>query len=201
MAHRLTADVNGCGPHIGLFSHILPWKGHHVFLDAAALVAHRFPSARFYLVGATAVGVPTSYVESLHARAETPPLAGCVRFVGPRSDIAPWMAAMDVVVHASVAPEAFGLVIAEGMALGKSVVAADCGAPRELLAHGETGYLAHPGDAQDLARILEQVLERRDPQVECRAAAVARHSTCGSLRSSTCSRMRARSCASPGCAR
>jgi glycosyltransferase involved in cell wall biosynthesis len=167
-------NLSGCGPHIGLFSHIIPWKGQHVFLDAAAVVARRFPSARFYVVGATVAGAPDSYVESLHARADEPPLTGRIRFVGPYRDVAPWMAAMDVVVHSSVAPEAFGLVIAEGMALGKPVVAADCGAPRELVVHGETGYLAHAGDAQDLARVLEHVLERNDPHVRRRAAAVAR---------------------------
>jgi glycosyltransferase involved in cell wall biosynthesis len=172
--HERPSNVSGPGPHIGLFSHIIPWKGHHVFLDAAALVARRFPSARFYVVGATIADVPASYVESLHARAHEPPLAGRICFTGPILDVAPWMAAMDVVVHSSVAPEAFGLVIAEGMALGKSVVVADCGAPRELVVHGETGYLAQAGDAQDLARTLEHVLERDDPYVRHRAAAVAR---------------------------
>ena len=165
--------VDGAGPHIGLFSHVIPWKGQDVFLAAAALVARRFPSARFYLVGATAAGVRSSYVESLHALAEAPPLAGLVRFVGPCRDVVPWMNQMDVVVHASVAAEAFGLVIAEGMALGKSVVASDCGAPRELVVDGDTGYLAHAGDAHDLARVLERVLEQRDHEVERRAAAAA----------------------------
>src|SRR5439155_22908556 len=31
------ADVSGTGPHIGLFAHIIPWKGQQVFLDAAAI--------------------------------------------------------------------------------------------------------------------------------------------------------------------
>jgi glycosyltransferase involved in cell wall biosynthesis len=168
------AELSGRGPHIGFFAHIIPWKGQHIFLDAAALVARRFPSARFYVVGATAAGVPQSYVESLHARADKPPLAGRVQLMGARSDVAPWMAAMDVVVHASVAPEAFGLVIAEGMALGKLVVAADRGAPPELVTPGVTGYMAPAGDPQALARVLEHVLERKDPEVGRRAAAVAR---------------------------
>jgi glycosyltransferase involved in cell wall biosynthesis len=167
-------ELSGRGPHIGLFSHMIPWKGQDVFLDAAGHVARRFPSARFYLVGATAVGAPESYVESLNARASKPPLAGCVRLTGPCTDVAPWMAAMDVVVHTSVEPEAFGLVIAEGMALGKPVVVADCGAPPELVTHRETGYVARAGDAEGLARVLEDVLERRDPEIGHRAAVVAR---------------------------
>jgi glycosyltransferase involved in cell wall biosynthesis len=168
------AELAGEGPHVGLFAHIIPWKGQQVFLDAAALLATRFPSARFHVVGARMAGVSASYVESLHARAGEPPLAGRVRLDGGRVDVAPWMAAMDVVVHASIAPEAFGLVIAEGMALGKPVVAADCGAPRELVTHGRTGYLAPAGDPRALAHILEHVLERKDPEVGQRAAAASR---------------------------
>jgi glycosyltransferase involved in cell wall biosynthesis len=169
-----SAPVFGSGPHVGLFAHIIPWKGQQIFLDAAALLAERFPAARFYVVGARLAGVPESYIESIHARAGAPPLAGRVELKDSCADVVPWMAAMDVVVHASVAPEAFGLVIAEGMALGKPVVAADCGAPRELVAHGRTGYLAPAGDPYALARVLENVLERKDPAVGRRAAAVSR---------------------------
>ena len=119
-----------------------------------------------------------AYCESLHARAAKAPLADRVKFTGGRADVESWMAAMDVVVHTSVAPEAFGLVIAEGMALGKSVVAADCGAPRELVKHGETGYLVPAGDARTLALVLEHVLERGDASMGRRAAAVARERFC-----------------------
>jgi glycosyltransferase involved in cell wall biosynthesis len=168
------AELSGEGPHLGLFAHLIPWKGQQVFLDAAALLATRFPSACFHVVGARLAGVPAEYVDALHTRAERPPLAGRVSLAGGRVDVAPWMAAMDVVVHASVAPEAFGLVIAEGMALGKPVVAADCGAPRELVTHGRTGYLAPAGDPAALARVLEQVLDRKDPEVGRRAAAASK---------------------------
>lgn len=167
-------EVCGAGPHVGLFAHIIPWKGQRVFLEAAALVSRRFPEARFYLVGGRLAGVPEAYVESLRARAGEPPLAGRVQLTGARTDVVPWMAAMDVVVHASVAPEAFGLVICEGMALGKPVVAADCGAPRELVTHGKTGYLVPAGDPEALSQALEHVLERRDPDLGCRAAAACR---------------------------
>jgi glycosyltransferase involved in cell wall biosynthesis len=34
------------GPHVGLFAHIIPWKGHRVFLDAAALPVCPLPRHR-----------------------------------------------------------------------------------------------------------------------------------------------------------
>jgi glycosyltransferase involved in cell wall biosynthesis len=169
-----SAGLDGRGPRIGLFAHIIPWKGHEVFLDAAALLVRRFPSARFYLVGGRLAGVSEAYVDSLRARSAAPPLAGRVELTGACSDVVPWMAAMDVIVHTSVAPEAFGLVICEAMALGKPVIATDCGAPRELITDGTTGYLAPPGDVAALARTLERVLEQPDPEVGLRAAAACR---------------------------
>ena len=53
-------------------------------------------------------------------------------------------------------------------------VSASTGAPPELVTHRKTGYVARAGDAQGLARMLVQVLEQRDPEIERRAAAVAR---------------------------
>ena len=169
-----SVGFDGPGPRIGLFAHIIPWKGHEVFLDAATLLLRRFPSARFYLVGGRLAGVSEEYVDSLRARSAAPPLAGRVELTGACSDVVPWMAAMDVIVHTSVAPEAFGLVICEAMALGKPVIATDCGAPRELITDGTTGYLAPPGDAAALARTLERVLAQPDPTVGLRAAAACR---------------------------
>ena len=169
-----TPEISGPGPHVGMFAHVIPWKGHQVFLRAAALLAERFPTARFYIVGGRLAGVPATYLDSLESAAAVPPLAGRVRLTGARADVASWMAAMDVIVHTSIAPEAFGLVICEGMALGKPVVASDCGAPREFVTHGETGYLVPPGDPGALALVLEYVLEKRDPQVGNRAAATTR---------------------------
>ena len=48
---------------------------------------------------------------------------------------------MDVVIHASDR-EPFGIVVIEAMALGKPVVAADSGGPREILSHEVEGLPA-----------------------------------------------------------
>jgi glycosyltransferase involved in cell wall biosynthesis len=49
----------------------------------------------------------------------------------------------------SSAFEGFPQVVLEAMALGKAVVASDVGGLREMVVHGETGYL-YPADRQDL---------------------------------------------------
>ncbi len=69
--------------------------------------------------------------------------------------------------------EPYGLVAAEAMACGTPVAAYARGALPELIT-AETGALAEPGDADDLARAVRAALECRRGQV--RAAAVRDHS-------------------------
>jgi len=80
--------------------------------------------------------------------------------------------ALDVVVHTSVRPEAFGRVILEGMLLGKAVVATAAGGVPELIQDGTTGFLTPPGDAARLADALIPLL--RDAQLRQRIGTQAR---------------------------
>ena len=57
--------------------------------------------------------------------------------------------ALDIVVHASVEPEPFGLVIAEAMACGRPIVVSRAGGAAEIAAQGAVFHV--PGDADDLA--------------------------------------------------
>jgi len=47
------------------------------------------------------------------------------------------------VIHLNTIPERFGLVMAESMAAGVPVIAADLGSCREVIADGQTGYLVN----------------------------------------------------------
>jgi len=59
-----------------------------------------------------------------------------------------------VLVHASVIPEPFGLVVVEAMAAGLPVIAADAGGPAEVITHRVDGVLYPPGDVDALASML-----------------------------------------------
>ena len=54
--------------------------------------------------------------------------------------------------------ELLGLSVLEAMACGAPVVASRLGGVPEVVRHGETGFLALPGDVDDLRRRLEEVL-------------------------------------------
>lgn len=85
-----------------------------------------------------------------------------------RLRIEPWVARKDirsiyerttVLVFPSIWPETMGIVGVEALALGVPVVASDIGGVREWLRDGETGRLAAPKSAADLAAGVAELVE------------------------------------------
>jgi glycosyltransferase involved in cell wall biosynthesis len=147
------------------------WKGTHVFLDAARIVKQQHPRARFWVVGGTLFGREPEYAAELHEQASRA-LPGAVTFTGHVPDARPYIAAADVVVHSSITPEPFGLVIAEALAEGKPIVAFDEGGPAEMIESGRSGRLVAPGDTDALAAAIDELLRR--PELRARIGEGAR---------------------------
>jgi glycosyltransferase involved in cell wall biosynthesis len=145
-------------PTIGMVARIAPWKGQHLFLEAAAAVAARRPDARFRIIGAPMFG-EEGYLLDLRSLAAAEPLAGRVEFTGfvanPRSEYE----RLTVAVAASVAPEPFGNVIIEAMARGLPVVAPAEGGPAEILTDGVDGLLVPPRDPPALAAAILRLID------------------------------------------
>lgn len=79
-----------------------------------------------------------------------------VRILGPvpPADVAALMAQGELFVLPSTY-EAHGIVVMESMAVGTPVIASDCcGAARDLVRQGETGWMFRSGNATELQRVL-----------------------------------------------
>jgi glycosyltransferase involved in cell wall biosynthesis len=146
---------------IGLIGRISPWKGQHIFLQAATHVAARFPNARFVVVGA-ALFSEDAYDQKVRQMPRELEIERVVEFTGFRHDIYSVIASLDLVVHASTIGEPFGQVIIEGMAAGKPVVATNGGGVPEIVEDGRTGLLVPMGNASAMADAICKILT--DPQ-------------------------------------
>ena len=71
----------------------------------------------------------------------------------------------------STRPEPFGLVVVEGMALGRAVVAAGSGGPAEIITP-DSGVLFDPTRPDELTSVLASLM--RDPEARRRLSAGAR---------------------------
>jgi glycosyltransferase involved in cell wall biosynthesis len=98
------------------------------------------------------------YSAQLQRQAEQLGIAERVRLVGNCDDMPAALMLSDVVVHASVRPEAFGRVVIEAQAMGRPVVAADLGGPVETVRHAVTGWRVPPGDPAALAAAIDLAL-------------------------------------------
>ena len=81
--------------------------------------------------------------------------------MGPRylrQDLPNILAKADLVIVPSVMLESFSLVCREALVLGVPVLAARCGGPEEVLAHGKNGWLFCRGDLLDLRDSLRSLL-------------------------------------------
>lgn len=147
---------------IGLVGTLARWKGHETFLRALALLPRELP-VRGYVVGGALYQTSGSQhsLEELRALASGLGVADRVGFTGFTDRPADAIRGVDVVVHASTLPEPFGRVIAEAMACGRAVVAADAGGAAELVVPGVDALIHTPGDPGSLAAQLERLV--REP--------------------------------------
>jgi glycosyltransferase involved in cell wall biosynthesis len=129
-----------------------PEKGHTYLFQALPGIRERVGRRLLVLLAGTGP-YEVSYREEV-AR------LGCediVRFLGFRHDAADLMVASDLVVLPSEA-EAFGLVLAEALFLGRPVVATRAGGIPEIVDDGVDGILVSPAEPQALEDAVVRLL-------------------------------------------
>ena len=166
---RVTRDANqlraelGVPPAarlIGLVGNLKPWKGQELVINAMDQLRDEFPDVVCLLIGATSDDA-TDYRRDIEQLIDRRGLNNRVLMTGFRSDVANYVNLLDIQVHASVAPEPFGRVLLEAMALCKPLVASNAGGVPEIVIDGTTGLLFEPKNVDALADCLKQLL--RDP--------------------------------------
>ncbi|HXT64679.1 MAG TPA: glycosyltransferase family 4 protein, partial [Pyrinomonadaceae bacterium] len=154
---------------IGLLATFGRWKGHDVFLRALSLLPPDV-TWRAYIIGDAIYQTDGSQFsrEELQSLAEQLGVSDRVGFTGFVERPAAAIRALDIVVHASIQPEPFGLTIVEAMACGRPVIISNAGGAVELIQMNGNGSSSHsgelirialshtPGSAQELA---EQIVE------------------------------------------
>lgn len=88
-------------------------------------------------------------------------LSDRVIWLGARSDVEVWLAALDVFVHTADF-EGMPNAVMEAMAMGLPVVASDVDGARELIRNGTNGYLVPSGDADAFAKRIGEIMEDSD---------------------------------------
>jgi L-malate glycosyltransferase len=148
---------------IGTVGELTPLKGQEDFLRAAAEVRKHFRNSHFIIAG-TDNSAGNKNRAALERLIEALELTEHVRLLGWVDDLAQLYCALDVFVSASHT-ESFGLVIAEAMATGTSIVATETEGAREIIQAGKTGMLVPVGDVPALAAAIAELLGDENKRV------------------------------------
>ncbi|MBN1526732.1 MAG: lipopolysaccharide heptosyltransferase II [Candidatus Omnitrophica bacterium] len=147
--YRETSTHKAQGFTVGMVSRITPLKGHADFIKAVAVLNRQIPRLRAVIAGSAP---KEKYKEDLELLIRRLGLAGTVEFLGSREDVPAVMKELDVLVSATVTPEAFGRSIVEAQASGVPVVATRVGGVVDIVEDGKTGLLCEAGDPKGMAQ-------------------------------------------------
>jgi lipopolysaccharide heptosyltransferase II len=144
---------------IGMVSRITPLKGHADFLKAVAMLKGRIPGLKVLIVGEAP---KYKYREELERLSNRLGLAGIVEFTGSSDDIPEIMSKLDLLVSATVTPEAFGRSIIEAQASGVPVVATRVGGVVDIIEDEKNGLLCQPFAPRDMAGQISRIYVDKD---------------------------------------
>lgn len=160
---RLAEKLGLNGKHVlGFIGSFYAYEGLSLLLQALPDILHTVPDARILLVGG---GIQESSLKQL---AMDLGIADKVIFTGrvPHDQVQRYYNLVDIFVYPRLSMRLTELVTPlkplEAMAQGRLVVASDVGGHKELIKHGETGYLFAAGNAQALSNIVISMLKQRE---------------------------------------
>jgi PEP-CTERM/exosortase A-associated glycosyltransferase len=175
----LKLGIAADAPVIGYVGSFYAYEGIDDLIAAMPVLRHSHPAARLLLVGAGEMEA------AWRAAAARLPQPEAVIFTGrvPHGEVERYYSLIDVLAYPRKASRLTDLVTPlkplEAMAQRRVVAASNVGGHRELITHGETGFLFPPDDPHGCARVLAEVLDSRGELEAVREAGVrhvrARH--------------------------
>ena len=134
------------------------WKGQEVFIEAINLVNIELGYEAFYAVVLGSDQGRDLYKKKLIRLAEQYRMTKQIRFIDHCSDMALAYKISDIIVSASVEPEAFGRVAVEAQSMEKPIIASNTGGSNETIIDEKTGFLFESGNAKSLSRKILKVI-------------------------------------------
>ncbi len=142
------------------------WKGQEVFIEAINLVNIELGYQAFYAVILGSDQGRDLYKKKLIRLSEQYRLTKQLRFIDHCKDMALAYKVSDIIVSASIEPEAFGRVSVEAQSMEKPIIASNIGGSNETVVDEKTGYLFKAGDAKSLSQKILKTLTIDETQLK-----------------------------------
>ena len=128
------------------------WKGQELFIEAINLVKVELGYEAFHAVILGNDQGRDLYKKKLIRLTEQYHLTNQIKFIDHCNDMALAYKVSDIIVSASIEPEAFGRVAVEAQSMEKLIIASNIGGSNETIIDEKTGFLFKSGDAESLSK-------------------------------------------------
>lgn len=135
------------------------WKGQEQFIESLNILIEDFNITNFQAVILGSDQGRKVYSKKLINLVQRYRLNKKIKFIQHCKEMPLAYSLADVVVSASIEPEAFGRVSVEAQAMGKPIVASNIGGSKETIVNKKTGFLYKHDDPRELAKILNTVIQ------------------------------------------
>ena len=142
------------------------WKGQEIFIEAVNLVNIELGYEAFYAVILGSDQGRDLYKKKLFRLTEQHRLINQIKFIDHCKDMALAYKVSDIVVSASIEPEAFGRVSVEAQSMEKPIIASNIGGSNETVIDEKTGFLFESNNAKSLSKKILKVLSMDEASLQ-----------------------------------
>ena len=142
------------------------WKGQEMFIEALNLINIELGYEAFYAVILGSEQGRDLYKKKLVRLSEQFRMTKQLKFIDNCKNMALAYKISDIIVSASIEPEAFGRVAVEAQAMQKIIIASNIGGSNETIIDEKTGFLFESGNAKSLSKKIMRVLSMDESLLE-----------------------------------
>jgi len=135
------------------------WKGQEIFIEALNLVNKELGHEAFYAVILGSDQGRTIYKKKLMRLSEQYRLNSQLKFIDKCNNMPLAYKISNIIVSASIEPEAFGRVAVEAQSMQKPIIASNIGGSNETIMVDKTGFLFDSGKPESLSKKIIEVLQ------------------------------------------
>ena len=135
------------------------WKGQEKFIESLNVLIEDYDINNFQAIILGSDQGRKVYLKKLINLVERYSLNKKVKFIDHCKEMPLAYSLSDVVVSASIEPEAFGRVSVEAQSMGKPIIASNIGGSNETIINKKTGFLYKYDDPRELAKNLNTVIQ------------------------------------------
>ena len=137
---------------------LTPWKGQEIFIEALNLVNKELGHQSFYAVILGSDQGRDIYTKKIKRLAEKHRLAPQLKFIEHCKNMPLAYKISNLVVSASIEPEAFGRVAIEAQSMEKPIIASNIGGSNETIENNVSGFLFTSNSPESLSKKIIEVL-------------------------------------------